>query len=335
MSEYNGITEATSPWSGLTAQANFLSLVNHVLTQGAKASRPTELGGGGIWAKDIGGGDFELYLYDGTTDHKIPYVDGADSGAQARADLGLGFDGGAFAGRLISVQIFDVAGSETYTPTSGTAKALAEVIGAGGSGGYGDGTGAGNVSIGAGGGAGARCQVFFTVDADTYSISIGAGGAGSTSSTNSGGDTTIVSDGDAGAGLDITADGGTGGGTSTTNGAVTRSGGPGGAASAPTGTSVISHKVHDGNSGGGGFGFTAGVWSSVNNMVFGGAGGPSLFGESKGNERASGSANASSAGGDCSGNGGGGSGAVAVGNPGSVAGGDGGDGIVVIYEYSE
>lgn len=335
MSEYSGITEATSPWSGLTAQANFLSLLNHVLTQGAKASRPTELGAGGIWAKDVGGGDFELYLYDGTTDHKIPYVDGADSGAQARQDLGLAYDGGAFAGRLIGIQIFDVAGSETYTPTPGTAKALADVIGAGASGGPADGSGASNISFGTGGGAGARCRVFFSVDADTYSISIGAAGAGSSSSTNSGGDTTIVSDGDAGASLDITAPGGTGGGSNTTTGAATRSGGPGGTAAAPTGTSVIAYKVHDGNSGGGGFGFTDSVWNSSNNMVFGGAGASSLFGESKGNQRASGSSNTSSAGGDCSGNGGGGSGAVAIGNPGSVPGGDGGDGITVIYEFAE
>lgn len=315
MSEYDGITEATSPWSGVTAQANFLSLVNHVLTQGAKATRPSELGAGGVWAKDIGGGDFELYLYDGTTDHLIP--------------AGVGTNG-----RLIGVQIFSTAGSDTYTPTTGAARAIVEVIGAGGGGGGADGdTTATEGGVGAGGGAGGYVWAYITLDAATYAVVIGAGGAGGSTAGSAGGDTTLTSNGDSGAGLSIDAGGGSGGGARIDDNTSGQVGGNGGDVATLIGTSLIESMQLEGHSGGTGF-----VITSENivgaGLAIGGFGGPSKYGESEDGAKSD-VTNTSYAGGTCHGNGGGGSGAAALGATTAQAGGDGGDGIIIIWEYSE
>lgn len=45
----------------------------------ASASRPADLVAGETWAKDLGGGDFEVYLYDGTNDHLV-HVEGQSIG---------------------------------------------------------------------------------------------------------------------------------------------------------------------------------------------------------------------------------------------------------------
>lgn len=73
MSQYDGNTAVPATWPGATMATDYFKLLGHVLSQGKGASRPVNLTAGGVWAKDVGGGDYELYLYDGTSDILIPH----------------------------------------------------------------------------------------------------------------------------------------------------------------------------------------------------------------------------------------------------------------------
>lgn len=81
-------------------------------------------------------------------------------------------------GRILNVQIFQTAGTSTYTPTPGTVTCIAEVVGGGGSGGNAATTTAGQVSVGSGGGGGGWAMKRAPVA--TFSgqtVTVGAGGA--------------------------------------------------------------------------------------------------------------------------------------------------------------
>ncbi len=82
-------------------------------------------------------------------------------------------------GRLIGApQIFNTAGTFTYTPTVGTTSVVVEVQAAGGASGGAPATGAGVSSLGGPGGAGAYAKGRFTSAFAGVTITVGAGGTG-------------------------------------------------------------------------------------------------------------------------------------------------------------
>lgn len=88
------------------------------------------------------------------------------------ANLGLG-DG---SGRLIGVRV--ITSSGTYTPTPGTKSVVVEVQGGGGSGGAAGTPGSGSIAMGGGGAAGAYARSRLTAGFSGVQITIGAGGKG-------------------------------------------------------------------------------------------------------------------------------------------------------------
>lgn len=89
MTAYGGNTTAQSTWPGSTAQSEFYGLVTAFLSGNAAASRPANIAAGGMWSKDLGGGAYELYLYDGTDNQLIqaasgPFAIGEDGGGDSR-----------------------------------------------------------------------------------------------------------------------------------------------------------------------------------------------------------------------------------------------------------
>ncbi|WP_138423725.1 glycine-rich domain-containing protein [Maritimibacter alexandrii] len=253
------------------------------------------------------------------------------------AQLGIDLDAD-FAGRLIAMQVFDTAGSFTYTPTVGAVRARAQVVGAGGGGGGADGDTTGSeAGSGGGGGAGAEADVYFTLDAASYAGVCGAGGTGGNGGTDTngsnGGLSSLMSNGDSGAGLTISVEGGYGAETQVDTNAHTAAGGNGGNVTTCTGTSILASTSFEGNSGSNSFGIPSDEFSGAG-IAMGGDGAGSRFGEGeKGGHVDVAGTNAQ--GFACEGNGGGGSGAAALGAVANADGGDGADGIIVIFEYSE
>lgn len=204
------------------------------------------------------------------------------------------------------------AGTTTYTPTSGTRRALVIVIGAGGGGGGTTGAVTPNAAGGAGGGGGSVCIALMTGVTGTYSCTVGTGGT-------------------AGAGP---GNGGEGGDSTLTDGAnvYTGEGGNGGAGMA-AGTAVAYSQA-----GAGGTVGTAGLFNS--------SGDPGMYGR-----RDSGSVASAGKGGSCGIFGGGGLARVAEGDGfagggygsgggGAVSvdatthdGGAGADGVIFVLEF--
>jgi len=84
---------------------------------------------------------------------------------------------GQATGRLLNVQVFNAAGSFTYTPTPGATTAIADVQGAGGQGGGSAACAAGQNSFGTGGHSGSRAVVRFSLSGvSTLACTVGAGG---------------------------------------------------------------------------------------------------------------------------------------------------------------
>jgi len=82
-------------------------------------------------------------------------------------------------GRLLNVQRFTLAGSYTYTPTPGTSSIVVEVVGAGGGGGFSIiNPGGENGYVGAGGGGGGYATSRLTDVPASQDLTVGAGGAG-------------------------------------------------------------------------------------------------------------------------------------------------------------
>lgn len=229
---------------------------------------------------------------------------------------------GASPGRLIGRQVITATGAGTYTPTAGTASIVIQMVGAGGGGaGVAQPTGS-NGSRGASGGGGAYLEKRLTADFSGASYSVGAkgtGGSAGLNNGNNGGNTTFTDT--AGSPTTYTAGGGTGGaalaaaaaasvadrtaGGTATNGDINVAGGY-----APPGIVI-------GSTGGG----------------FSGAGGASHLSPGAPPIRLN-TANSSVAGANAGGYGGGGSAAYAQGTGAAQAGGDGSDGIIIIWEYS-
>ncbi len=221
-----------------------------------------------------------------------------------------------YGGSLFRIQTL-TSGTTTYTPSPGTIAIYAILIGPGGGGG-GANCSAGYYSCAGGGGAGAVCYKWLTglVPGTAYTTNIPTGGAGGTAGSNNGsaaasGTTLLVN------GVTYTAGSGQGGLFSNNNniyqGFAVR-GGDGGTAS-------------NGDVNASGMNGYIGVGSTTNNTGYSGAGGSTPFGAG-----ANGVINNGNAGVAATGYGGGGSGGACTGST-NRAGGAGGPGAIIIYEY--
>lgn len=162
---------------------------------------------------------------------------------------------------MINIVTFTAGG--TYNPPAGVKGLEFAAVGGGGGGGGADGQGASTSALASGGGAGGYSTAATTSIESAYTITIGAGGTGGAAGNNNGtngGNTVIAS-----TGVNVTTNGGTGGTGMTGasgNGGVT--GGDGGAASggdinvrgsdAVLTTIVSGQPASAGHSGGGPFG---------------------------------------------------------------------------------
>ncbi|WP_261532607.1 hypothetical protein [Burkholderia multivorans] len=213
-------------------------------------------------------------------------------------------------GRLVGVQVFTTANcnpSCTYTPTAGTGRVVAKVMGAGGAGGGCPATTASTVAIGGGGGAGAYAQGLVTSGYSGVTVTVGQGGTGVSGST------------------------GNSGGNSSFGALITATGGSGGSASAAAAAPNQASGGNGNGSSGGQLNGTAqpgalGLASSLG-VFYSGSGGSTAFGRGAPGTTGTG---AGIAGGPYGGGGGGaGCGASAA----AQTGGRGGDGFVEVDEY--
>lgn len=223
-------------------------------------------------------------------------------------------------GELLGVQIITATGAGTYTPTAGTGSVILEMVGGGGGGGsVAANPGASTSNMGIGGSGGAYIWVRLTANFSGASYSVGAKGTGGASGGNNagtaGGNTTFTDTagspttytaggggaGNAGTSLAVASIRGFVAGGTATNGTLTKSGGPS----------------------------TAPIYLTA---AVGSFGGNSQFGQ--GGHQAAISANGTQAGANGTGKGSGGGGALNNGvTSASQAGGDGTDGLILIWEY--
>jgi len=217
-----------------------------------------------------------------------------------------------FSGRLIGVQVFETAGTFTYTPTPGTNFVIPEVQGGGGAGGGTAVTGVGTVAVGGGGGAGGYASSRITSGFSGVTITVGAGGTGVAAGVGGAGGTSSF-------GALLTATGGAGGpgGAGTPAAPWTSGGGLGGNG---TGGNISNRR---GGQGDPSFALTTGSALSGGKggfSILGGAGGPTSAGNAFGNNSAN--------------YGAGGSGVAMGQSQASVSGGNGFRGIVIVWEYA-
>jgi hypothetical protein len=217
--------------------------------------------------------------------------------------------GNSNAGRFIGVQRITTTG--TYTPTPGTTSIVVELVGGGGAGGGCAITGAGQYTVGGGGGSGAYTKTRLTSGFSGQTVTIGLGGIGITTGTNPGSSTSF--------GALASAAGGVGGESQGPSNVVfTAKGGNGGVA-AVSGNILNS----SGTSG------AIGVSGSSTTGSQGGPGAPGPFGGG-GNGAVSGTGTGGAGSGPGAGGGGSGN------NPSQATarpGGNGADGIAIIWEY--
>jgi len=227
-------------------------------------------------------------------------------------------------GRLLNVQV--LTGSGTYVPTSGTKKIVVEAVGAGGGGGGADAGGRSGdnyiYSVSGGGGSGAYARFILENSFSNIAYSCGKGGLGGNkpgapnNQGSPGGQTTF--------GSLLTLPGGKGGTSGTTNNSFNWGcvAGGGVGADAPALASSIKAIFAMGGS--------VGAAGQMNNANGGCAGvgantalGHGGFGSTNGS------------GGDGRGYGAGGGGALTIqSNTNTQAGGNGGDGLIIVWEYA-
>ncbi|MFQ8012974.1 hypothetical protein ACIMOU_09120 [Escherichia coli] len=259
--------------------------------------------------------------------NKLPYFTGNDTAAQTdltsvgRDIIGknniadvltyLGSSDGTLNGRLLNIQVFYNSG--TYTPTIGTKKVIVEMVGGGGGSAGSRAAASGQISVGSAGGAGSYAKGQFTQNFSGVQITVGAKGAGGTSSGP------YASDG----------------GTSSFGSLITAAGGAAGQPAGPSNSfpfSTVATVVSAGANGANIIG-TPGQGASAS-VALGAAtvtespGGSSQFG-------AGGFITAFNAKGvNGSGYGAGGGPSKVNGDNAAVAGGDGSQGLVIVWEYA-
>ncbi|MCJ3926424.1 hypothetical protein LNX43_27370, partial [Klebsiella pneumoniae] len=239
-------------------------------------------------------------------------VDVLDNGntAQILANLKTGMTA-LTPGRLLNVQVFYNSG--IYNPTPGTKKVIVEMVGGGGGGAGSRAAASGNISVGGAGGAGSYAKGQFTQNFSGVQITVGTKGAGGTSSGP------YASDG----------------GTSSFGSLITAAGGSAGQSAGPTNSfpfSTVAAVVSAGANGANiigtpGQGASASIAVSAA-VVTESPGGSSQFG-------AGGFITAFNAKGvNGSGYGAGGGPSKVNGGNAAVAGGDGSQGLVIVWEYA-
>lgn len=221
-------------------------------------------------------------------------------------------------GALVAVRVITDLGAGVYTPTDGTKRIFVECVGGGGGGGgatfaAGGGGSPSTEAYGGGGGGGGYSAKLVTLDpAETYSYVVGAGGAGGSIAPTAGstGGGTMFADGSF---LEVVGSGGLGGQPLAAGSTVVQV--AGGAGGVPFGGDIDLPGAYGGNGVriNGSFG-----WSG-----FGGASGKGFGAQARPRESGADAGNLY---------GGGGSGAGA--GSASTAGGDGAQGVIVIWEYA-
>lgn len=274
-------------------------------------------------------------------DHTLSDI--TDAGTAAAQDVGTGagdipqlngsaqlpaIDGSLLTGRAPTITVYNTAATSFgHTLQTNTKRFMIRMCGGGGGAGGANSSGINQVGTGAGGGSGAWAE--FVVDntvvlASSLTLSVGSGGAGGAGiSSGSAGVATTYSDG-----TNSISCGGGGGGLSDGNDTSHSSadGGLGGTYS-PTVSSGLTVLIGTDGQGGG-----QGIGTPYEEFSTGGVGGGCPFGGG-GRASAVNVAGVSQAGRDASGNGAGGGGAATLGSVTQVSGGDGSDGIIIIYEW--
>lgn len=250
----------------------------------------------------------KIFLQSG---NNLSEINVAGTAAQAAALKNLGSSDGTLNGRLLNIQVFYNSG--TYTPTIGTKKVIVEMVGGGGGGAGSHAADSGYTSVGAAGGAGSYAKGQFTQNFSGVQITVGTNGAGGTSSGP------YASDG----------------GTSSFGSLITAAGGSAGQPAGPTniypfstGAAVVSAGANGANiigTPGQGASASIGVNAAI---VIESPGGSSQFG-------AGGFITAFNAKGvNGSGYGSGGGPSKVNGGNAAVAGGNGSQGLVIVWEYA-
>lgn len=207
-----------------------------------------------------------------------------------------------------------ITSSQTYTPPAGSKGRRFLAIGAGGGSGGVDGQGAGTAAAAAPGAGGGWCEKTYWGSHTSYTVTIGAGGAGAPAGSGGGavgGNTSVVDD-DVGTDVNITANGGNGGGGGTGTTLTLRRSGPLGGTSSGGDVNQNGSSVADGVADSG-----TPVGTISGSSFFGGGVKPGL---------AANGTNASNfgEGGGCP---------LSQGTNTNYAGGDGGDGVVLVEEF--
>lgn len=219
----------------------------------------------------------------------------------------------------VNIQVFTVAGANTYTPTAGTKFAIVEVVGGGGGGGGVATAGAGTCGAGQSGGGGGYSRKLVTAATigASQTVTIGAAGTAGASAAGAGG-----TGGTTSFGAIVTATGG-GGGSGTTAGAtVSVANGSNG------GTGASGDFNMNGGSSGNGFCLAAGALAMAAN-----GGGTALSPTGEIGQFATGNTSAAGGGPRANEYGAGGSGAAVAGAGASAAGGAGLAGICIVTEF--
>lgn len=209
-------------------------------------------------------------------------------------------------GKLLNVQTF--TSNSTYTPVAGVKFVIVEVVGAGGSGGGCAATGASQISVGSGGGAGAYAKALITSNFAGVAVTVGVGGAPAAGFASNPGTASSF-------GSLVSCPGGLGGTsagpttppwfTGVNTSAAPTGGNVTGAAGASGGISVALSS-------------TAGYGAAGGSSPFGGGGGPAVI---------------NSAGLPSPTQGAGGGGSMIGPSQAAIAGGRGGNGVVIVYEF--
>lgn len=187
---------------------------------------------------------------------------------------------------LLNIQVFTSTGAQTYTPTSGTTKAVVEVVGGGGASGGVQTTGL-NQSAASGGGGGGGYAMYLYSNPASQTVTVGTGGTVGSAGNNAGNNGGTTSFGSL-----VSASGGTGGsGGNASTGSTANAGGIGG-----TGSSGIVN-IQGGDGGHGTTATAQGVWQnfggasmysgichenfgvSNNGLLYGGGGGGKTVGQ--------------------------------------------------------